>query len=369
MLNNKRLLFITSSNLSNPRTGAEYTSNRNYTLVKALIKTDLLLINKEKIGENYFIPSGKNKLQILFYTLQGRINYHKKYEKVILKIIRDNKYDVIFLDSSLFGFLCEKIKLSFSNIKIITFFHNIEYNYSKEMARLKRKIHYLTWIVSYFNEKKIIKNSNKIIVLNERENKELKKIYKREADYILSLSFKDEFDKEKIKNNRNLNYLFLGTNFYANYEGIKWFIDNVASELDGNIYVVGKDFEKVRKELEILPNVKVIGTVDKTEEWYYKIPIVISPIFSGAGMKTKTAEALMYGKYIFGTTEAFEGYNLEYDKVGGLCNTSEEFIKKIKNKTEEIKNKNFNNYSREQYLKYYSWQQTKNKIKEILNEI
>lgn len=369
MLNNKKILFVTFSNIFKPKTGGEYISNRNYKILKSIIETDLLLFNEENKEECYFIPTKKTKLQILYYTLQKRINYNKKYEKIIIEIIKKNKYDLIFLDSSLFGFLCEKIKLNFPTIKIITFFHNIEYNYSKEMARLKKKIHYLTWIVSYLNEKKVIKNSDKIIVLNKRENEELERIYKRKSDYILPLSFKDEFNKEKIINNNKLNYLFLGTNFYANYEGIKWFVNNVMSELDGELYIVGKDFEKVKKELEILPNIKVIGTVDKTEDWYYKIPIVISPIFSGSGMKTKTAEALMFGKYIFGTTEAFEGYELEYDKVGGLCNNKEEFIKKIKNQNKKILTESFNNYSREEYLKKYSWEQTKNRIEEILNEI
>jgi len=37
---------------------------------------------------------------------------------------------------------------------------------------------------------------------------------------------------------------------------------------------------------------------------------VILPIISGSGMKTKTAEALMYGKSIIGIKEAFEGYKM-----------------------------------------------------------
>jgi hypothetical protein len=36
-------------------------------------------------------------------------------------------------------------------------------------------------------------------------------------------------------------------------------------------------------------------------------------------MKVKTCESLMFGKNIFATTEAFEGYELDYDKVGALC--------------------------------------------------
>ena len=36
--------------------------------------------------------------------------------------------------------------------------------------------------------------------------------------------------------------------------------------------------------------------------------LVIAPIFDGSGMKTKVAEALMHGKHVVGTPEAFSGY-------------------------------------------------------------
>ena len=43
-------------------------------------------------------------------------------------------------------------------------------------------------------------------------------------------------------------------------------------------------------------------------------------------MKTKVAEALMYGKRIIGTREAFSGYEFNAEEVGWLCNTKEEFV-------------------------------------------
>lgn len=46
-------------------------------------------------------------------------------------------------------------------------------------------------------------------------------------------------------------------------------------------------------------------------------------------MKIKTCEGLMFGKNILGTSKAFEGYDLNYCKVGAVCNTKEEFIESI----------------------------------------
>lgn len=87
--------------------------------------------------------------------------------------------------------------------------------------------------------------------------------------------------------------------------------------------IIGKGFRTLKNDLEC-DNVKVIGTVEDVSEYFYRADFVIAPIFEGSGMKLKTAEALMYGKTIFGTTEAFSGYALDFDRVGGLCNTARE---------------------------------------------
>ena len=97
----------------------------------------------------------------------------------------------------------------------------------------------------------------------------------------------------------------------SNKKGIIWFAKNVAPFIDIDIYVIGSGFEKIKKEVEISKNVKVIGKVESLDEWYKEASFVIAPIFSGSGMKTKVAEALMYGKMVVGTKEAFSGYGEE----------------------------------------------------------
>ena len=48
-------------------------------------------------------------------------------------------------------------------------------------------------------------------------------------------------------------------------------------------------------------------------------------------MKTKTIEAMSYGKTIIGTDECFQGIECDYSEIGALCNTAEEFIVAINN--------------------------------------
>jgi hypothetical protein len=54
----------------------------------------------------------------------------------------------------------------------------------------------------------------------------------------------------------------------------------------------------------------------------HRRPAVVCPIYAGSGMKTKTVEALKYGKYIFATPEAFEELPAISAKSGGSAKTA-----------------------------------------------
>ena len=70
-------------------------------------------------------------------------------------------------------------------------------------------------------------------------------------------------------------------------------------------------------------------------------------------MKVKTAEAMMYGRHIFASDEALEGY--EVDGIDGIerCNTAEEYIKAINNFFNSGKKVEYEYYVRKLFLEKY----------------
>lgn len=70
-------------------------------------------------------------------------------------------------------------------------------------------------------------------------------------------------------------------------------------------------------------------------------------------MKVKTCECLMWGKNIMGTQEAFEGYKVDYEKVGARCQTKGEFIEALRNLSCHPRPR-YNRYARETYLQHYT---------------
>ena len=180
-------------------------------------------------------------------------------------------------------------------------------------------------------------------------------------------------EENKIEN-KEFKLLFVGVGtFLPNIQGIEFFIKNVIPYINVKLEIVGKNTELNKEKWERLNSkVEVKGTVDSLDNYYNEANAVIAPIFIGGGMKVKTAEALSYGKTIFGTTEAFEGYEVDYSKVGGLCNTVEEFIEVINNYIEWWKNNDkptFNKYSYQIFKEKYSYEASLKSFKEIFEEL
>lgn len=114
----------------------------------------------------------------------------------------------------------------------------------------------------------------------------------------------EKLSKEKKK------VLFVGSKYYPNIIGIRWFYKEVLPQLgyDFELKIVGRGTEFLAEEFND-ERVKVVGTVDSVEPFYQDADIVIAPLFDGGGMKCKTVEAVGYGKYLVGTTESLQGFN------------------------------------------------------------
>ena len=93
--------------------------------------------------------------------------------------------------------------------------------------------------------------------------------------------------------------------------------------------IVGRGWEEKKEELSEYKQVNIIGTVDDVSYWYHKYPALVMPIRRGSGIKVKTAEAIMYGKTIFASDEALEGYDVNEIKGIYRCNDAKEYIDNI----------------------------------------
>jgi len=364
-----RLLFICSNNYkSNSGGGGSQCTNRNYL---SLCHT----FGDEMVDAIQLItPVERNITSVLSRFRNYTRGYNAGISKEVLNTIleRSSEFEYVFIDSSYYGVLAKYLKKNKYEGKIICFFHNVEHKMSQEEIKANPLSFWRSLIV-YYNEKNAVEFSDKIIVLNKRDLNDLSKIYSNFSNkktYQIPISFKDNYTSGEVDVEEETNlppvFLFVGSTWFPNIHGISWFIREVLDHVDIKLQIAGGASNIVSKKLNH-PKIEYLGFVPDLSKTIRNADFVLAPIFMGGGMKVKICEALMYGKNIVGTKEAFIGYNVETNKAGAECNTKAEFIETINELTIRGKRK-FNTYNRNIFLENYSFASTLDKFKSVFEE-
>lgn len=287
-----------------------------------------------------------------------------------VSIINQDCVGKVFIDGSNLGKLVSYVKLHYPTIEITTFFHNVEARFFWGAFIQNKSLRALAVLIAnYLAERKAVRNSDKIICLSKRDSQLLYKLYGRKATHIAPMALEDKYQAsttEKVVISSKKFALFVGGAFYANQSGIAWFVREVVPKINLPIYIVGRGLDEFREELEVPGKVFVIGAVDSLAEWYRDAQFVIAPIFDGSGMKTKIAEALMHGKKVIGSPEAFSGYEDVVSQAGWLCHTTDDFVNAVFRAQIEIIEP-FDVNLREIYLQRYSLAAAHERLKCILS--
>lgn len=253
----------------------------------------------------------------------------------ICKMITDENIDIAFVDESLLGKLVQSIKKNCNGVIVISFYHDVKRNLMKEWVRENGLRYVPRFLISCYNEMLTARLSDINIVLNHRERDFLFKYYGNIpfAELPVGISGKHDIDKSSSRKGK-IQLLFVCGYYYPNIHGIQWFCREVLPNIEDfcDLIIVGRDTERLKNSLES-DSVHVIGTVATLEPYYNSADIAIAPVFEGAGMKVKTAQAFSYGKRFFGTSESLTGYQeLIPDSCKDLiveCNTADEYMKEI----------------------------------------
>lgn len=335
--------------------------------------------NPENVDKNHILlTSSRNKIFLLWNCLCGYSTYLD--QRGILKIVRlikQEKIDIVFVDNSIFGKLIKKIKKIYPTVLVLAYYHDVKAKLARQWlsdAPIYRKPVMLAMLS---NEKITAEYADVNFVLGNREEKFFSQAYKKRPEAHLSvymdIQLSDEFYIKSCNNKKKL--LFFGGYYLPNVHGIDWFIKEVYPKLNNNIEVIvaGRGMDKL-KEKQYPPNITIMGYVESIEKLYRDADIVISPIFEGGGMKVKVAEAMAFGKVVVGSKESYEGYqekipNKYWNKFFYYANTADEFVSKIQNALAlDEKKHHFNPEVREIYESGFSESYAEKTISEVINK-
>ncbi len=380
--NNMKIVFLTRFDFTNNvKDGGVAVSYRNYSLIeKKYGKKNIMLCivtpykceNKDNIM--YFhVALDVAHSYLTYFILKDRIP--PKTERKIIKVINNFHADMIFYDGSTFGQFAGKLN-SIRN-KVI-YFHNIERQYTWDQVRKHSPLCIFRYIATRHTERKIVGSSSNRICMNQRDADLLYKYYGVYPNFIFPATFEDSYKEKSIIENRNTKstrkeLLFVGSYVPHNYSGLLWFIKNVLPDIDCSLTIVGNNMERIQEKIKNIKcdssKLSIRGTVESLEEYYLSADAVVMPIFMGGGMKVKTAEALMYGKTIFASTEALQGYEVEGIRAIFRCDTKEEYINSINsNIVKNSQNKIFNMDVRNLFLEKYCNAAYEDRVSQYLRE-
>lgn len=360
-----KTLFIRYKKSKNILEGGEQVSQKNYNVLSHLVGEDNVTV--------YYIHDESKKRSIMDYVRGIFFFFQNYYFGLTPKRVNDiaalaKNNDVVYIDRSVFGIIAKKLKQLKYEGKVICFFHNIEKLYFE--AKIPKYAPW-RWLVCHCadkNDEFCCQYGDKVIALNARDNQELNNRYHRSADVLVPVAFKDNYFNNPVPKEMTRpkpKCLFLGAYFKPNNEGIEWFVRNVLPKVNVQLQIVGKGMSKLRETGFITDEIEVISDAPDLRSYFEDADIMILPIFSGSGMKVKTCESLMYGKNILATDEALVGYDVDADKMGGRCNTAEEFIEKINGFIAKPRPR-FNTYSRQYFLEHHSEEAVVDKFKQVL---
>ena len=304
--------------------------------------------------------------------LIGRIDgITTEVEKDLLNIIVARPYDCVLIDGSNLGRLVKLVKSQVAAIPVITFYHNVEARFFLDLFRSSRTVRSAgVLLANYISERFATHYSDFRLMLNDRDSQQLRAVYGRPGTHPLPMVVRDYYDPAAAQLDCPLaeRYaLFVGGAFYANVEGLAWYAENIGPHSPIPTIVIGRGMEAHRARLEQWGGVRVVGAVDDLAPWYAHAQIVVAPILSGSGMKTKTAEAFMHGKPIAGTIEAFEGYRRDISDSVITCETPEDFLQAL-NKAANLE-VHFNHELRSEYVKFHSESAMQERLTQLLQSV
>ncbi len=318
----RRLLFVSPVEPGRQEGGRSMLANLNGAILSDLLGDRLVRFTLKRDR----LPS---PMEMVRGHLDGA---DRSAFRAIDALIGAQEIDHLFLDGSNLGGVARHVRRHHPGCRITTFLHNVETRFFWGAWRSRPSLRALAVLAAHYRaERAAVRSSHRLICLSERDSHLLRRIHGRGADAIAPLAVLEQACPPSRPADAASPYaLFVGGGFYGNLDGIRWFADAVAPRSPIPILVVGRGMDALAAELAGHPTMRLIGAVDHLAPWYEGAQVAIAPILDGSGMKTKVAEALMFGKRVIGSAEAFAGYAEDVIAAGWLCRDADSFVAALK---------------------------------------
>lgn len=330
-----KILFVYNSELDGSYGGSQRTV-QNLNSLKIFADVDLFKFEK------------RSKLFTFLNAIIGYIgNSSVVQEKKLINTIKKTNYDYIYFDQAIHGNIVKKINNKFG-INCFVHYHNNEEEYYRDLYKTSGSLFYIFYKMAKRNQNYSLRYAWKNIFITKEDS--ISVGISNNQKIVIPITLNNKYEIQQYENNKEKYLLYVGAATYANIEGAKYIIKEIAPNVRKQFILVGKNLktEIEKQKINIPKNISIFDFVDDLSQYFINANAFISPLFYGSGMKVKLAEAMMYGKKIIGTSLSFWGYQRTDNCV--VCNDKISFINAV---NEIDDNKTFFVENRQQYEKFY----------------
>lgn len=299
------------------------TSIKNY-LIGLLVKLYRISTGKNRKITGYNSDDFQDS-----YFAQVDHKFNPEFVKLINAIIKKENIEQVQFDFYDTIDLCWAIP---ANIQKIFIHHEVRFkrlelafDTSKTYAEYKQ---FLIEKTEAF-EKLCLQQMDRVVVFNENDAELLKK----DCTFIDVSPFgvPDELIFKNKENNHYEHLLFVGGETHSpNLLGIVWFLDEIylphVEKIKYPIQIIGDWSESVKERYKNYSKIHFFGIVESLEQ-YYENSILINPILTGSGLRTKILQAFINKVPIISTRFGAEGcFEKDTDTHIALFDNADEFM-------------------------------------------
>ncbi|BDZ81827.1 glycosyltransferase family 4 protein [Claveliimonas bilis] len=272
---------------------------------------DDILFKLHDVKNLYYSSGLKSRFNSAIHGVTN--GYYESWLR-IKDIIDWKKYDVVSVEFTRFYFVVKEAKKN--NLPVIVRMHNVERDYFHNLYNIKRNLtSKIQEIVYGYNERKCVEKSDAILVLTNADSARILELYGFSSSHKIIVNPVCIPDGNDESNGEKRGFLITGSLWYGpNADGVLWVLKEVwpfFDKLNIPLVIAGSNPNpEIIKASKLFKNVCIVESPSDMSVYFLRAKYFIAPIFSGAGMKVKIAEAMMYGLPIVASEHALIGYEV-----------------------------------------------------------
>lgn len=290
-----------------------------------------------------------------------------------------NKYDLIYIEFTKMDYVIKDILKSSFKGKIIVRAHNVETDFYRiEYQNDKSILRFLKYKFSYAKEKFMVQNADCVLAITDADKNNFINTYDLDRDKVkvfpVGVNHGNYETGIEGSLDGKIKCLITGSLWFGpNSEGAKWFIEKVWPKVKDicELTLAGSSPSDEIKKLCDLENIQIIESPKTMVPYFKDADMILAPVFSGAGMKVKIAEAMSYGLPVVTTEHGAIGYKIKNGINGYICKDEKTFAEAIRKyfNMNVAERRKFLMAERNLYEENYSLNAIKNAVHKIVSDL